>query len=513
MSSAQSEDCMVATSHPLAVEAALEMLEEGGNAADAAVVAAALLSVVDPRSTGMGGDAFALYWNAGMDQPVGMASGGPAPTGLSVDALRNAGFDMMPEDGPWTVTVPGAVAAWQHLLDRFGTTSLARALAPAIAIAEQGFDVTRTIAADWLQSVEKLERYPYSASVYLPGGRAPAHGERVVNPDLASSLRAVAEAGPRAFYEGWIAERIEKAVGDAGGVLSAVDLKSWSGPRWVTPISVMYRDVEVFEMPPPNQGLLALQAIKLYEGFEPGSRVDEEHAAIESMKLAFADASRYVGDPDVHSVPVDGLLSEDYLDSRRELIDMERAGIGEAGSPGDTVYVAVVKDGECCSFIQSVYAGFGSGVGVEGTGIILQNRGSGFVLEDGHPNRPEPGKRPYHTIIPAMLGRDGAPWGCMGVVGGFMQPQGHLQVLRNVLDRGLDPESAVSAPRFRLKTDRAVGFEAGFGDDVVRALEARGHIASDLDGLEAGGAQLIIRTEDGLMGGSDPRKDGLAKGF
>lgn len=512
MTSPRAEKWMVATSHPLAVDAALEMMEEGGNAVDAAVVAAAVLTVVDARSTGLGGDAFAMYWPKGTDSPQGFASSGPAPAALSVEALRDAGFGEMPEDGPWTITVPGVVAGWQTLLERFGTVNLSRGLAPAIAIAEQGFPVSRTVAADWTDSVEKLNRYPYSASVYLPGGSAPNAGDRLTNPDLAAALRAVAKEGPQVFYDGWIAERIEAAVREAGGVLRASDLSEWAGPRWVNPISATYRDVRVFELPPPNQGLLALQALKLYEGITTTSVVDEEHAAIESLKLAFADAETYIADPDVYPVPVEGLLSDAYLAMRRALVDKPVAAIPDAGQPGDTVYVAVVKGDEGCSFIQSIYAGFGSGVGVEGTGIVLQNRGAGFVLEDGHRNRPEPRKRPYHTIIPAMLGREDGLWGCIGHVGGFMQPQGRLQVLRNLLDRGVDPQTAVSLPRFRVLGGLRVAFEPEFDSNVVEELQNRGHQPTELSSFEAGGGQLVLRSKEGLVGGSDPRKDGLAGG-
>jgi gamma-glutamyltranspeptidase/glutathione hydrolase len=503
---------MVATSHSLAVEAALEILEEGGNAVDAAVVAAAVLTVVDPRSTGIGGDAFAMYWSPATSGPAGLAAAGPAPAGMSAGALRAAGFEVMPTDGPWTITVPGAVAGWDRLLDRWGTIDLARALAPAASIAEEGFDVARSIASRWPDSVEKLQRYQYSASVYLPEGRAPEVGERMTNPDLATALRAIAKEGPGVFYEGWISERIEAAVQDAGGPLDARDLKEWGGPRWVSPISARYRGVDVYELPPPNQGVLALQALKLYEGIETATRADEEHGAIESLKLAFSDAARYIADPEAHPVPIEGMLANDYISERRGLIDPASALVAEPGRPGDTVYVAVMKDSEGCSFIQSVYSAFGSGVGAEGTGIILHNRGLGFELEDGHPNSPEPGKRPYHTIIPAMLGRDGDLWGCLGVVGAFMQPQGQLQVLRNLLDRGADPQPAVSAPRFRLLGGRRVGFEADFDAAIVEELAGRGHETAELPRWEAGGGQLIVRSEGALVGGSDPRKDGLARG-
>lgn len=513
MPSVHADKWMVATSQPLAVDAALEVLDEGGNAFDAAVTAAAVLAVVDTRSTGIGGDAFALYWSPATKGPVGLAASGPAPAGLSLEALRAAGFNTMPEDGHWTVTIPGVVAGWERGLSRWGTISLARALAPAIEIAEQGFEVTPHIADVWNDSVDMLIRDAYLASVYLIDGRAPKAGERVTNPDLATSLRAIARNGARAFYDGWIAERIEAAVRAGGGPLRASDLAQWAGPRWVDPIFAHYRGMDVYEMPPPNQGVLALQALKLYGGTHSVTRADEEHAAIECVKLAFADAENHVADPDFHPVPVEGMLSDAYLDARRTEVDPARAALAQAGTPSDTVYIAVMKDGEGCSFIQSIYAGFGSGVGVEGTGIVLQNRGAGFVLKDDHPNRPEPGKRPFHTIIPAMLGQYGNLRGCLGVVGGSMQAQAHLQVVRNLLDRGADPHTALSEPRFKFLGGRRVAFEPSFDSAVVTELEARGHDTSrDLSTYEAGGGQLIVRHGDGLMGGSDPRKDGLAKG-
>jgi gamma-glutamyltranspeptidase / glutathione hydrolase len=512
VTSPTARDWMVATSHPLAVDAALEMMREGGNAVDAAVVAAAVLTVVDARSTGLGGDAFAMYWNSKLQRPEAMASGGPAPAGLTMEVLRDAGFDAMPDDGPWTVTVPGVVAGWHDVLERLGTVDLDRALGPAIDIAADGFEVSRTVATDWNDSVEKLSRHPYSASVYLVDGRAPKVGEHMTNPDLAGTLRSIASDGPKVFYEGWIAERIHRAVQEAGGVLDASDLSDWRGPRWVEPISSTFRGVEVYELPPPNQGLLALQALRIYEGIGSSSMLEEEHAAIESLKLAFADARTYIADPDLGPVPVTTLLSDAYVAERRALIGMSIAQAPEAGRTEDTVYVAVMKGDEGCSFIQSIYAGFGSGVGVEGTGIILQNRGSGFVLEEGHVNRPEPRKRPYHTILPAMLGRDGKPWGCIGHVGGFMQPQGRLQVLRNLLDRGDDPQAAVSRARWRVLGDRRVAFEPEFDGGIVDELRKMGHEPSELSSFEAGGGQMVLRTGEGFVGGSDPRKDGRADG-
>lgn len=513
MSSVHADRWMVATSHPLAVEAALETLATGGNAFDAAVVAAAVLAVVDPRSTGIGGDAFALYWSPETGHPRGLAAAGPAPAALSIDALRSNGFETMPQAGPWTVTVPGAVAGWERGLEQLGTISLERALAPAIEVAEQGFEVTPHIGDVWKDSVEMLAADPYLASVFLVDGRAPSPGERMTNPDLARSLRAIAREGARAFYEGWISERIEAAVRAGGGLLRGSDLASWEGPRYVDPISAAYRGVDVYEMPPPNQGVLALQALMIYAGTTNAGLADEEHAAIEAVKLAFADAERHVADPDFHEVPVEAMLAAEYIEQRRSALDPSRAAIAEPGRPSGTVYIAVVKEDEGCSFIQSIFGGYGSGVGVEDTGIVLQNRGAGFVLEEGHPNRPEPRKRPFHTIIPAMLGREGKMWGSFGVVGGPMQAQAHLQVLRNLLDRGADPQAAISAPRFKFLGGRRVGFEPAFDAGVVQELESRGHETSrNLSEQEAGGGQLIVRADGGLVGGSDPRKDGLAAG-
>lgn len=512
MSSPTAQRWMVATMHPLAVDAALDVLEGGGGAADACVAAAAVLTIVDPRSTGIGGDAFSIYWSDDMDAPLGMAAAGPAPAGLSVPALRARGFDSMPQSGPWTITVPGSVAGWAHLIERFGRFDLARAIAPAVDIAESGFEVTPTIAREWADWKGTLEPYDYSASVYLPSGGPPAVGQRFDNPDLAGALRAIAEQGPKVFYEGWIADRIAAAVEAAGGPLRASDLAAWPGPRWVQPLKTRFRDLDVFEMPPPNQGVVALQALALYRGLEVSDPVDEDHALIECLKLAVADGNAHIADPDVHEVPVDALLSEAYLGPRRAAVDMRRSALAEAGAPSDTVYVAVMREGEACSFIHSVYGGFGSGVGAEGTGMVLQNRGAGFVLEDGHPNRPEPGKRPYHTILPAMLGRDGKPWGALGVVGGFMQPQGQVQVLRGILDRGLDPQSAVARPRFRVVGGRRVAFEKEFDPKIVAELRGRGHEPEPLSTFEAGGAQIVLRAEGGFVGGSDPRKDGVAKG-
>jgi gamma-glutamyltranspeptidase/glutathione hydrolase len=504
---------MVATSHPRAAQAGLDMLDAGGSAADAAVAAAAVLNVVDPRSTGIGGDAFALCWFGDAEAPTALAAAGPAPAAMSVDALRAAGFDAMPGLGPWSITVPGSVSGWAALLDRYGRLGLERVLAPAIDLAEHGFAVTPVVAGEWAANVGRLAHDAAATAAFLPGGRAPRAGERFANPALGATLRRLAAAGPDELYRGALGDAIGAAVTAAGGPLRAEDLAAWAGAEWVEPITLRYRGVDVYELPPPGQGLIALQALALYEAIAPADPADQEHVAAEALKLAFADAQAYVADPDVEAVPTGALLSDRYLAERRAAIDPRRAGDAIAGRPGDTVYVAAVDaDGGACSFIQSLYEGFGSGVCVPDTGVLMQNRGSSFVLDDEHPNRPAGGKRPYHTIIPALLARDGEMLGCLGVVGGFMQPQGQLQILRGVLERGLDPQEALDAPRFRVLGGRRLGLEPGFDDGVRAELSARGHELSELGRFEGGGAQLVLRADDGLRGASDRRKDGHAVG-
>jgi gamma-glutamyltranspeptidase/glutathione hydrolase len=510
---------MVATSHPLAARAGVDVLGAGGTAADAAVAAAAVLCVVDPRSTGIGGDAFALHWARGAREPLALAGAGPAPAGLTPEALTAAGFAAMPQLGPWAVTIPGAVSAWETLLARCGRLGLDRVLAPAIALAQDGFAVTPIVADEWAASAHRLEHDAAAGALLLPGGRPPAAGDRWANPELAAVLREIASGGADAFYRGRTAELIGAAVERAGGALRAADLADWKGAEWVTPLRRRFRDVEVFELPPPGQGLVVLEALGIFEALDfpapldSSARADEEHAAIESIKLAFADAARYIADPDVESVPTGMLLSDGYLARRRAQLDMTAAGVAEAGAVSDTVYISAVDgEGGACSFIQSLYEGFGSGVAVPGTGIVLQNRGSNFVLEPGHPNRVAPGKRPYHTIIPAILGRDGRFCGCLGVVGGYMQPQGQMQILRHLLDHGMGVQAAIDAPRVRFTRGREIAVEPGFNPDVVAELARRGHVIGELDRFSAGGAQAILRDGDRLRGASDPRKDGVALG-
>lgn len=504
---------MVATSHPLAVQAAIDILDRGGTAADAAVAAAAVLNVVDPRSTGVGGDAFCMYWPSGDRSPSGLAAAGAAPARMTCEAVRAAGHATMPDAGPWSVTIPGAVAGWDALLSRFGRLGLGDVLAPAIRIAHDGFAVTPMVAEEWKTAAAKLKRYEASAHTYLPSGRAPRAGETFFNPDLAATLDTIAAEGAQALYKGRLAEAIGAAVASTGGPLRADDLAGWSGPEWVAPLEGRYRGVDVYEMPPPGQGIAVLSALGIYDVLQLSDAADKEHGAIEAMKMAFADADAYVADPRVVDVPGGALLSPRYLARRAGEIDLARASIGRAGRPGDTVYVAVVDEqGNACSFIQSLYEGFGSGLTASGTGIVLQNRGSNFVVDPGHPNCVAPGKRPYHTIIPAQLGRAGEFFACLGVVGGFMQPQGQMQIIRRLIDDGASPAEAVGAPRWRYLKDRIVAFEPGYDPDTVSALEHRGHVIQQLGRFRAGGAQLIVKSGDGLTGASDPRKDGTARG-
>ena len=506
---------MVATSHPAAVEAGLEAMTRGGSAVDAAVTAAAVLSVVDPPSTGIGGDLFALVWPPGAPAPAALASAGIAPSGLTIDAIRGAGHGAMPADGPWTVTVPGAVAGWGELLERHGRLGIDAALAPAIEAAETGFEVAPAVARSWAAAAPKLERDEASAALFLP---APPAGSRFANPEIARVLRAIADEGPGVLYAGPLGGRIAAAVEGAGGPLRAEDLASWDGPSWSEPISLDVGGAILFEHPPPGQGVVVLEALGIYRELVPSGPLEEEHVAIESLRLAFADAFRHVADPGVERVDTEALLAASHLRDRAAAVRADRLArltVGPAPG-GDTVYVAAVDpDGGACSLIQSIFHRFGSGLTVPGTGIVLHNRGAGFTLADGHPNRPGPGRRPYHTIIPAMLGAGGGFLGCLGVVGGFMQPQGQLQIVRNVLDRGMDPQAAIDAPRFRL-SERSEGsrvaVEEGFPEEVGEGLARIGHEVGRLPWWDAGGAQLVLRTEEGsLLGGSDPRKDGRAR--
>ncbi|MBT9282634.1 MAG: gamma-glutamyltransferase family protein [Hydrogenibacillus schlegelii] len=508
---------MVATSQPLAAQAGLRMLLQGGNAVDAAVATAAALTVLEPTSNGIGGDAFALVWHEG--RLYGLNASGPAPGRLTPEALRKAGYGAMPETGWAPVTVPGAPAAWAALSARFGRLPFSKLLEPAIEYAEAGFPVSPVVAEHWARAVEAYRRrlegplFRPWFETFAPAGRAPAAGEVVRFPDHARTLQAIAETQAEAFYRGSIAEAIDRFSRETGGFLRGEDLAAFR-PEWVEPIRVSYRGIDVWELPPNGQGLVTLLALRLLDGLALPGREDVEtvHRAIEALKLAFSDGLARIADPRVADVPVAALLSDAYVRKRRRAIGDRALDPAPGRLPaGGTVYLAAADgDGTMVSFIQSNYMGFGSGLVVPGTGIALHNRGLGFCLEPDHPNVLAPGKRPYHTIIPGFLAVGDRPLGPFGVMGGFMQPQGHLQVVMHLVDFALNPQAALDAPRWRWVEGRTVEFEEGFPPAVVHALERRGHDVRWAVGPAAfGRGEIILRQPDGvLVGAAEPRADG-----
>ncbi len=514
---------MVATSQPLAAMAGLRVLMDGGHAADAAVTTAAMLNVVEPMSTGIGGDCFALIYEASARHVTALNGSGRAPQAFTLEQAQRLGLREVPLTGALSVTVPGTVSGWAALLERFGTMSLGECLSPAIFTAEDGFPVTERISAAWREAEQKLSEDREAARVYLP---APRPGELHRQPDLARTLRTIAEEGCEAFYHGPLAEKIATCVQEKGGYLTIDDLVTHSA-TWEIPIGTNYRGVELLEHPPNGQGLAALLALNIVEACDLGGMeyfaADRWHWMIEAMRLGMVDAGRYVADPSMSEVPVSELLSREYAAHRRELIAADKTlPLAAPGQPEhqDTVYLSVVdRHGNAVSFINSLYYGFGSGLVVPGTGICLQNRGACFVLEEGHPNALAGGKRPYHTIIPAMALCDGSLWLSFGVMGGFMQPQGHLQVLSSLVDHGLDPQAALDAPRFRVdeRGGPQVSIETGVPAETCQALEARGHqiLFQPAFWSGFGGGQIIaVHGDSGVLeGGSDPRKDGCALGF
>ena len=518
---------MVATSQPLAAVAGLRMMLQGGNAVDAAVAAAAVLNVVEPVSTGVGGDMFALVWDNREKKVRAINGSGRAPAAATLQELKSKGFDRMPDSGVHTITVPGAVHGWETLINTCGSMPLSEVLKPAIRYAEEGFPVSDIIAVQWSSALAKLSQLP-SGEEMLRQGRPPKQGEVMYLPTLARTLRDVAEGGAEAFYKGETGRRIAAFVQEQGGWLSREDLANHTS-NWEEPICTDYRGVTCWECPPSGHGIAALEALNIAEGFDiraMGSQSpDAYHHLVEAMRLAFADAFRYLADPAKSWVPTDELLSEEYTKSRRALIDPNKAmtsvPYGTVHGGGDTVYISCVDgQGNACSFIYSIYQNFGTGMVVPGTGIALHNRGALFSLDPNHPNALAPGKRPYHTIIPAMATVDGELYLCYGIMGAFMQPQGHLQVISNVVDHGMQPQAALDALRFMVSQD-SVALEEGVSPDVVRELEDRGHRTRIIGGYQRaiaggfGGAQLIQRdlSTGVLRGASEPRKDGCAIGW
>ena len=525
-STAYARNGMVATSQPLAAQAGVEALRDGGNAFDAAVTTAAVLNVVEPMSTGIGGDVFALYRTADGDVGAFRSCGG-APADATIETVREraaerSGTDpaaaSMPNAGPLAVTVPGTARGWERLVADHGNRSLAAALDPAVEYATEGFPVSEVIADMWTVA-ETLFTEADAREEYLLDGRSPDAGEVMTLPNLGETLDTIATAGADAFYEGALADRIAEAVQARGGLLAADDLADFR-PEYVDPISTNYRGAEVYELPPNNQGLVALEALNIAEELDAGGydydSADRVHYFAESLKRAFHDGHHYITDPAFEDVPALG--SKAYAAERAGTVG-ERAGsvsVGGPGAPGDgdTVLLTVADDaGNVVSFINSIFGHFGSGVVVPGTGITLQNRGSSFSLDPDHPNRIEPGKRPFHTLIPGLLRLDSDDWAAFGVMGGYMQPQGHLQVLANLLDYDMPLQAAMDAPRWRYLADGSLAVEDRFPDGLLPKLARRGHDVTVRPPGDFGGGQITRLAEGVISGATEPRKDGTAAGF
>lgn len=523
----------VATSQPLAAMAGIKILQQGGNAADAAVATAAALNVTEPTSTGIGGDAFALFFDQSEKSVKGLNASGRAPKELSLEKLDELGINVntgMPRFSVHTITVPGAAAGWVDTVEKFGRLNIADVLAPAIALAEDGYPVAPLTARSWARGAElQLSNGPYGDEL-LKEGKAPASGEIMKIPTMANTFREVAQHGKAGFYEGRIADAIVDVIQELGGVMTHEDLKAHHS-EIVDPISVDYRGHEVYEIPPNGQGITALIGLNILEEFDISSydpdSADYYHLLIEAMRLAFADARKYVADPQQVNIPIPEIISKEYASKRRELINLNRATVDQvAGSPtksSNTVYLSVVdNEGNACSFINSNYMGFGTGIIPKNTGFTLQNRGHNFSLDPDHNNALAPGKRPYHTIIPSMIttnGQNGKElYASYGVMGGFMQPQGHVQVGLNLIDHKMTPQDALDYPRFCITDGTAggtVALEEGISVEVMANLAARGHSIRPVTGYGRGifGRGQVIKRDPNtgvLAAGSDPRADGMA---
>ncbi|MDQ7956463.1 MAG: gamma-glutamyltransferase family protein [Pseudomonadota bacterium] len=521
---------VVSTSHPLAAQAGLRMLQQGGNAVDAAIAAAAAMTLVEPVSNGLGSDAFCILWDG--QQLHGLNSSGSAPAGWSPEYFRKKyGADAAtpPMRGIDSVTVPGAVGAWAALSERFGKLPFADLMAPAIEIAERGYLVPPVVQQKWDAATPILKDLPGFADAFLPWGRSPKVGELFKFPAAARALKSIAGSKGESFYRGEIAAALEKFSTANGGSLKASDLAAWK-PEWVTPVEREYRGYTLHEIPPNGQGIAALIALGILSHFDiaalPVDSVQSQHLQIEAMKLAFADVYRYVAERGAMEVTTEQMLDDAYLASRAKLIDPKRAQDFQAGNPvkGGTIYLtAADENGMMVSFIQSNYMGFGSGCVEPTFGISLQNRGHGFSLKDGSPNQVAPGKRPFHTIIPGFLTKKGQPIMSFGVMGGNMQPQGHLQTLVRMLDYGQNPQAACDAPRWRFNAGRAINVEGAMNPATVQGLKDLGHEVEVINDSyqDFGAGQFIWRvgeengkpSEEGYVIASDPRRDGLAAGY
>jgi len=519
---------MVATSQPLASQVGLDVLKRGGNAVDASIAVAAVLNVTEPHMTGVGGDAFMMIYSAKTRKLEGLNASGRAPRALTLDHFTSRTITQMPVTGMEPVTVPGALDGWITLLEKHGTMKLADLVAPAIGYAESGFPVMEKTAADWEPEVPRLKRTAAAASTYLVDGKAPRAGAIFTQKNLARTLRTIAKGGRDAFYRGEIARAIVDYCQKNGGFLSMEDFAAQKS-EWVEPISTTYRGHTVYELPPNGQGVTALLLLNMLEGLDLRSMRREPgryyHTLVEATKIAFADRNRYIADPAFFKTPVKELLSKEYAARRRALIDPDKAidppAYGDIPTGSDTTYFTIVdKDRNAVSFINSLFSAFGSAIVAGDTGIVLQNRGAGFSVEPGHPNCIAPGKRPFHTLIPAMVFKDGRFLMSFGVMGGDVQAQGHVQVLINLIDRGLNLQQAIDAPRVRYISGRGVMMDDELTAPVIDDLIKRGH-ERVLPGpglthraLMGGGQAIMIDAASGsLLGASDFRKDGMALGY
>jgi gamma-glutamyltranspeptidase/glutathione hydrolase len=517
------EHGMVASSQPLASQVGLDVLKRGGNAVDAAIAMAAVLNVTEPMMTGVGGDMFAIVYWAKTNELKGLNASGRAPRALSLDYFAKKGITKMPQFGMESITVPGAFDGWNVLLEKYGTMKLADLLAPAIGYAENGYPVMEKASEDWGEEEARLKANPDAAANYLPNGHVPQPGEIFRQKNLAHTLKLLAAGGRDAFYKGEVGRAIADYMKTHGGFITMEDLAAQHA-EWVDPISTNYRGYTVYELPPNGQGLTVLLALNILEGFDLAAMKQQPdlyyHTLIEATKLAFADRNRYIADPKFAKVPVAELLAKDYAAKRRALIKpdsvLDAPPAGLPMSKGETTYFTVIdKDRNAVSFINSLYEHFGSGIVAGDTGIVMQDRGGGFSLDPESPNRIEPGKRPFNTLIPAMVFKDGKLFMSFGVMGGAMQPQGHVQVLTNFIDLGMGLQQAMETPRFRYDGGSRVYLEDEMGDAVLEKLASRGHkrIVPRRNQMGGGQAIMVDPKTGALMGASDNRKDGMALGY
>ncbi len=521
---------VVSTSHPLAAQAGLRIMLKGGNAVDAAIAAAATITLVEPVSCGIGGDCFAILWDG--TKLHGLNSSGPAPAAWNVEYFKRKygtdanGLAKQPKRGWDTVTVPGVVAGWAALHEKFGKLPFDVLFEPAIEIAERGYTVPPVVAGKWARAADELKDQPGFAGAFMPQGRAPAIGEQFRLAGAADTLRRIAQSRGRDFYEGDLAEKIVAFSRECGAAMTLEDLRNYQ-PEWVAPIAKDYHGYTLHEIPPNGQGIAALIALGIAERFDlrnvPVDSVRSQHIQIEAMKLAFADVYRYVSDPGSMPVTPQQMLDDNYLDARAKLIRLDKAVQHEAGRPhaGGTIYLSAADEsGMMISFIQSNYMGFGSGVVVPDTGISLQNRGVGFSMDPASPNVVQGGKRPFHTIIPGFVTRQGKPVMSFGVMGGDMQPQGHLQTLIRMVDYDQQPQAACCAPRWKVNRDFTLDIESNMPGDITDGLKALGHKLLSVNDpyMDFGAGQFIWRmsednNEHGYVAASDARRDGQAVGF